>query len=201
MSQMIIGLTGGIGSGKTTVANMFASFGIDLIDADIVAREVVDVGTAGLSAITAHFGADILDDSGALNRSRLRELIFSEPEQRLWLNSLLHPLIREEMLKQTDTATSSYVIWVVPLLFENGLDSLVNRSLLVDVEPSQQIARTTARDQVTSEQVQNIINSQMARADKLKMADDVINNNQDVVALKARVAALHQHYLTLASKA
>ncbi len=198
---MIIGLTGGIGSGKTTVANMFASFGIDLIDADIVAREVVDVGTAGLKAITAHFGADILDDSGALNRSCLRELIFSEPEQRLWLNSLLHPLIREEMLKQTNTATSSYVIWVVPLLFENGLDSLVNRSLLVDVDPSQQIARTAARDQVTNEQVQNIINSQMARADKLKMADDVINNNQDVVALKARVAALHQHYLTLASKA
>ncbi|MGL4899407.1 MAG: dephospho-CoA kinase, partial [Shewanella sp.] len=132
MSKFVVGLTGGIGSGKTTVANLFAELGITLVDADIVAREVVAKGSAGLNAIVAHFGSQILTPEGELDRGKLRQRIFSHDEERLWLNQLLHPMIRQTMLTQVNQATSPYVIMVVPLLFENGLDSLVNRVLVVD---------------------------------------------------------------------
>ncbi|MCK8046176.1 dephospho-CoA kinase [Shewanella sp. 1CM18E] len=199
MASYIIGLTGGIGSGKTTVANIFADLGIALVDADIVAREVVQPNSNGLNSIIAHFGPQILLADGNLDRSTLREIIFEDDSERLWLNNLLHPLIRETMLQQCKEAQSDYVIMVVPLLFENGLDSLVDRTLLVDISPELQQQRTVDRDAVTAQQVKNIIGSQASRAEKLSKADDVIDNQGEISALKCKVQALHNLYLNLAN--
>ncbi|MCH1926142.1 dephospho-CoA kinase [Shewanella sp. C32] len=198
MSNVIIGLTGGIGSGKSTVANLFAEYGIAIVDADIIARDVVALGTAGLAAIVRHFGDAVLTSTGELDRAQLRERIFQQPAEREWLNGLLHPLIRTEMLQQCNAATSPYVLMVVPLLFENNLDSLVDRSLVVDVSPSTQLARTTSRDNVSATQVQNIINSQIGREQRLARADDIIENQGDIEQLRQHVAQLHQRYLQLA---
>ncbi|MCL1050560.1 dephospho-CoA kinase [Shewanella abyssi] len=201
MADYIVGLTGGIGSGKTTVANLFADLGITLVDADIVAREVVSKDSDGLNAIVNHFGHSVLLDDGNLDRARLRELIFNNNEQRLWINNLLHPLIRETMLKNCKDALSDYVIMVVPLLFENGLDRLVQRTLLVDIPPKLQQQRTIARDTVSAEQVKNIIGSQATRAEKLSKADDVIDNQGEISALKCKVNALNTFYLKLSCSA
>ena len=200
MADFIVGLTGGIGSGKTTVANLFADLGVVLVDADIVAREVVNPGSEGLAAIVEHFGAEILLSDGQLDRSMLRERIFNNDEERLWLNGLLHPLIRETMLKNCKEAQSNYVIMVVPLLFENGLDRLVHRTLLVDISPQLQQQRTMARDDVSAKQVQNIIGSQATRAEKLSKADDVIDNQGEISALKCKVNALNSLYLKICGK-
>ena len=197
MSKFVVGLTGGIGSGKRTVANLFAAEGITLVDADIVAREVVAPGSKGLEAIVTHFGADILTAEGELDRAKLRQRIFSHPEEREWLNQLLHPMIRQEMLVQVEKATSAYVIMVVPLLFENGLDRLVNRTLVVDISPELQINRTVKRDNVDASQVNNIISSQCSRSEKLARADDIIDNQGEISTLKREVLALHQRYLQL----
>ena len=197
MSKFVVGLTGGIGSGKTTVANLFASEGISLVDADIVAREVVAPGSKGLETIVTHFGAEILTPEGELDRAKLRQRIFSHPEEREWLNQLLHPMIRQEMLAQVEKATSAYVIMVVPLLFENGLDRLVNRTLVVDISPELQINRTVKRDNVDASQVNNIISSQCSRSEKLARADDIIDNQGEISTLKREVLALHQRYLQL----
>ncbi|GIU46734.1 dephospho-CoA kinase [Shewanella algidipiscicola] len=200
MSNFVVGLTGGIGSGKTTVANLFAELGITLVDADIVSREVVAKDSEGLAKIVEHFGETILLDNGELNRAALRQRIFSNTADREWLNALLHPLIRAEMLSQLEKADSPYAILVVPLLFENGLDSLVNCTLVVDISPELQTKRTIERDAVSAEQVQNIINSQASRAEKLSKADDVIDNQGTISALKGKVAVLHNKYLTLAGR-
>lgn len=197
MSKFVVGLTGGIGSGKTTVANLFAAEGVALVDADIVAREVVAPGSKGLEAIVTHFGAEILTPEGELDRAKLRQRIFSHPEEREWLNQLLHPMIRQEMLAQVEKATSVYVIMVVPLLFENGLDRLVNRTLVVDISPELQINRTVKRDNVDASQVNNIISSQCSRSEKLARADDIIDNQGEISTLKREVLALHQRYLQL----
>ena len=197
MSKFVVGLTGGIGSGKTTVANLFAAEGITLVDADIVAREVVAPGSKGLEAIVNHFGAEILTPEGELDRAKLRQRIFSHPEEREWLNQLLHPMIRQEMLAQVEKATSAYVIMVVPLLFENGLDRLVNRTLVVDISPELQINRTVKRDNVDAYQVNNIISSQCSRSEKLARADDIIDNQGEISTLKREVLALHQRFLQL----
>ncbi|ABZ75042.1 dephospho-CoA kinase [Shewanella halifaxensis HAW-EB4] len=199
MADYIVGLTGGIGSGKTTVANLFARLGITLVDADIISRDVVAKGSTGLSEIVKHFGNTVLLSDGNLNRSMLREKIFEEDSERVWLNNLLHPMIRETMLQQCKQAQSSYVIMIVPLLFENGLDSLVDRTLLVDISPDLQQQRTISRDTVSAQQVKNIIGSQASRAEKLSKADDVIDNQGEISALKCKVEALHNFYLKLSS--
>lgn len=197
MSKFVVGLTGGIGSGKTTVANLFAEEGVDLVDADIVAREVVAKGSKGLEAIIAHFGTEIVTGAGELDRAKLRQRVFSDEQARQWLNQLLHPMIRQEMLSQVENATSDYVIMVVPLLFENGLDRLVHRTLVVDISPELQISRTVKRDNVDATQVNNIINSQCSRSEKLARADDIIDNQGEISTLKQEVQALHQRYLQL----
>lgn len=154
----VIGLTGGIASGKTTVANLFKQqFKIDIVDADIVAREVVEPGTPGLNAIIEHFGADIVRDDQTLDRAKLREKIFSNPEEKAWLNGLLHPMIREKMIEDLEQVTSDYALLVVPLLVENKLDSLCDRVLVVDVDPQTQISRTVKRDNVSEEQANAIL--------------------------------------------
>lgn len=201
MAKLIIGLTGGIGSGKTTAANIFAELGIELVDADIVAREVVAIGTSGLAQIVDYFGSEILNPDASLNRSMLRERIFSEPAEREWINALLHPMIRTEMLKQLDNTQSPYSILIAPLLFENGLDRLVHRTLLIDISPEQQRNRTMFRDSVPAQQVQSIIDSQASREDKLSKADDVIDNHGKISALRSKIIALHNNYLKLSNNA
>ena len=201
MSQFVIGLTGGIGSGKTTVANLFAAQGIELVDADIVAREVVEPNSDGLRQLIEHFGKDILLDNGELNRAALRERIFNNPTEREWVNQCLHPKIRTRMLQLIKSSPSEYTVLVVPLLFENGLDSLVNRTLVVDIPVELQVERTLSRDGVSEQQIRHIIGSQMSREDKLAKADDVISNHGEIKHLEQAVLALHDKYLTLIKKA
>lgn len=200
MSDFIVGLTGGIGSGKTTVANLFADLGVNIIDADIIARDVVAKGSPALSTISEHFGADFIQADGQLNRALLRKNIFSSEGDKLWLNNLLHPLIREQLVSQTKAASSPYCLLVVPLLIENNLTALVNRVLVVDVKESTQIARTTMRDNNSTKQVQAIMNSQVSRAVRQSHADDLLNNdNCSLAKLKTLVAQLHQTYLLCAN--
>jgi len=197
MKKYLVGLTGGIGCGKTTVANAFSDHGISLVDADVVAREVVEPGSVGLEKIRAHFGDSVISTDGSLNRGHLREMIFAHPQHREWLNSLLHPLIRARMFELVDLAQSPYVILIAPLLFENGLDRLVNRTLVVDISPEVQIERTMARDKVSREQVNNIIASQISRTERVARADDIIDNSGDVADIAEKVNQLHNQYLTL----
>ncbi|QTL39211.1 dephospho-CoA kinase [Xenorhabdus budapestensis] len=191
----IVALTGGIGSGKTTISNVFSSLGVPLVDADIIAREVVTPGSPALQAISEHFGSDILLSDGSLNRAALRQKIFSAPEEKQWLNSLLHPLIHAETQRQLNQVSYPYVIWVVPLLIENNLMHLANRILVVDVPPDIQISRTITRDGVNREQVENILAAQVSRQERLEKADDVILNDQKEQDLAARIIGLHQNYL------
>ncbi|AJR07444.1 dephospho-CoA kinase [Photobacterium gaetbulicola] len=193
----VIGLTGGIGSGKTTVANLFAAQRIDIIDADIVAREVVEPGSAGLQAIVERLGSDILLTDGSLNRSKLREAIFSDHQLKEWLNQLLHPMIREKMQQDIAAAQSPYCLLVVPLMVENNLQVMTNRLLVVDVDEETQIARTQQRDNVSAEQIRSILASQASREQRLAAADDVICNNGNGDNLEQQVARLHQEYLAL----
>ncbi|WP_448212900.1 dephospho-CoA kinase [Colwellia sp. MEBiC06753] len=196
---MIIGLTGGIGSGKTTVANMFVKLGIDIVDADIVARQVVEVGTPGLTAIAEHFGQDILLEDNTLNRAKLREIVFSDKQRQTWLNNLMQPLIRAKLLKDVAACKSPYCIIVAPLLLENGLEKIVNRVLVVDVDEQSQIKRATARDNCDIQVIKNIIAAQIARDKRLALADDVIDNSEaDLSLVEQQVELLHHKYLALA---
>lgn len=197
---LIIGLTGGIASGKTTVADIFhQQFTIDLIDADIIARQVVEKGSAGLQAIEAHFGAAILTEQGSLDRGQLRERIFSRPEEKQWLNALLHPMIREQMQVEIDNVRSPYALLVVPLLIENQLQSMVDRVLVVDVDTETQLARTMQRDGVSQQQVESILSAQISREERLKHADDIITNNESNRELLPQITQLHQKYLAICS--
>jgi len=196
MSDFIIGLTGGIGSGKTTVSNMFAELGVDIIDADVVAREVVEPNSIALTAIENHFGAEYINAQKQLDRAILRTRIFSNPEDKKWLNNLLHPLIRQSMVAQLSNAQSDYCILVAPLLLENGLNKLVGRVLVVDIDEESQISRTVARDPSSQEEIKRIIASQMSRNDRINSADDIINNqNKDLEKIRQQVQRLNQQYL------
>ncbi|WP_305818129.1 dephospho-CoA kinase [Photobacterium leiognathi] len=196
--SLVIGLTGGIGSGKTTVANLFAdTYGIDIIDADIVAREVVEPNTFGLNAIIEKCGKEILLEDGMLNRAKLRDAIFSQPELKVWLNNLLHPLIREKMQQDINQSQSPYCLLVVPLMVENNLQTMTHRLLVVDVDEQLQIQRTQQRDNVSIEQIKNILASQASRKQRLDAADDVITNNGDNKALVSQVEQLHLQYLKM----
>ena len=201
MSDFIIGLTGGIGSGKTTVANMFAELTIDIIDADIIARDVVKKGSPALHEIRTFFGDDFIQEDGELDRALLRQRIFSHDEDKTWLNELLHPLIRQNIISQAKQSHSLYCIIVAPLLIENNLTALVDRVLVIDVSESTQIERTTCRDSNSVRQVQAIISSQVSRANRLEQAHDIINNDKATLAeLRKAVKALHESYLSHAEQ-
>ncbi|MEG0009525.1 MAG: dephospho-CoA kinase [Aeromonas sp.] len=197
----VVAITGGIGSGKTTIANQFAALGIEVVDADVIAREVVEPGTPALAAIAAHFGSDILDAGGELDRRALRDRIFNHQEEKTWLNALLHPLIRQEMLRQCAVASSPYCLLVVPLLVENKLTGLADRVLVIDVDEETQIERTCRRDGVSRAQAEAILAAQASRAERLAAADDVLDNQSDTSeTISARIFALHETYLAFASQ-
>ncbi|MCI7353967.1 MAG: dephospho-CoA kinase [[Actinobacillus] rossii] len=200
----IVGLTGGIGSGKSTVANLFAELGVPVVDADIVARQVVEKGSSLLTQITAHFGTQVLTETGELNRAVLRNLIFHNETEKNWLNALLHPAIREEMLVQLERQTAPYVLFVVPLLIENKLNTLCDRVLVIDVKPKTQLARASQRDKNNIQLIQQIMNAQVSRDTRLKYADDIINNDDELVekgnVLRQNVLKLHRTYLKLAQE-
>lgn len=197
----IVALTGGIGSGKSTVAQGFATLGATIVDADVIARQVVAPGQPALATIIEYFGREILQPDGTLNRSALRERIFSSLEDKRWLNALLHPLIQQETRRQLAAVTTPYALWVVPLLVENQLQGQAQRILVVDVPLETQLQRTMARDGVSRAQAQNILASQASREQRLACADDIIDNNSNPSVLAPRIAALHQHYLALAASA
>lgn len=196
-----VALTGGIGSGKSTIANLFAMLDVPIIDADIVARQVVEKGSPLLAEIVSHFGEQILLANGELDRTALRHIVFQSESEKQWLNQLLHPAIRTEMLKQLNESTAPYVLWVVPLLIENQLTELCDRILVVDVLPEIQLERATKRDKNKEETIKNIMASQVDRQTRLSYADDVIENNlpldDNAIHLAHQVAKLHKHYLTL----
>jgi len=200
MSRFILGLTGGIGSGKSAASDYIAEQGIAIVDADVIAREVVAPGTEGLKEIKAHFGPEVIDESGALIRSQLCQRVFDNPDEKAWINQLLHPLIRQQILAQLEQAQSAYVVLVAPLLLENRLDELCDRVLVIDVDEQTQLARTQKRDQASEEQVAAIIASQIDRATRLSRADDIVSNEDDLRALYHQLDKLHAHYLELASQ-
>lgn len=197
---MIIGVTGGIASGKSTVALAFAALGIPWVDADDVAREVVEPGEPALAEIAARFGESVLHSDGRLNRRALREIVFAEPAERRWLEGVTHPRIRQRLLAHLERMQAEgapYVLLVSPLLFESGQSQLVDRCLVVDVPESLQIARTAARDEVGEAQARAIIAAQMSRSERLVRADDVIDNSHGEAELTAQVAELDRRYRQL----
>ena len=193
---MIIGLTGGIGSGKTAAANRFAAaHGIHVVDADQKSRVVVEPGRPALAHIVDRFGDAMLLDDGTLNRAALRETVFAAPQQRQWLEQLLHPLIRDEIITDLYSATSPYALLVSPLLVESGQNSLTSRVIVVDVPEAMQLARTLQRDAVPEAQVRAIMQAQAQREERLRHAHDVLTNDSDLAALHAQVDALHTRYM------
>jgi dephospho-CoA kinase len=190
-----VGLTGGIASGKSTVADMFAGLGAGVVDTDTVAREVVSPGEPGLEAVVAEFGAEILQPNGELDRRALRNIVFSEPERRELLESILHPLIRARTLQLVEELDTPYAIIVVPLLLETGFDELVERVLVVDCPEAQQLKRLCRRDNVGETEAQAMLAAQIDRQARLARADDVVDNSGDLQATRTQVAALHERYL------
>jgi dephospho-CoA kinase len=198
--MFVLGVTGGIGSGKTAVTDAFAALGIDVIDADIAARVVVEPGTPALAEIARHFGAQILLATGALDRAALRTVIFSNPTEKQWLEQLLHPLIGAEIRRRIDVASSPYVVFVSPLLIETNQHKFCDRILVVDVPEDVQLQRTITRDRNDPEQVKRIIAAQASRTQRLARADDVLENTGSLTQLQQRVAELHRQYLQLAQE-
>lgn len=197
MKPWVLGLTGGIGSGKTAVAETFGRLGVDWVDADQAARWVVEPGRPALEQIVRRFGEGVLMADGSLDRAALRERVFKEPEQRRWLEQLLHPLIRQEVADHLARARSPYAIMVSPLLVETGQHRQVDRVLVVDVPETLQVQRATQRDQASEEQIRAIIAAQASRDERLRHAHDVLLNDRDLSWLQAEVERLHQFYLQL----
>jgi len=199
VTKLTVCLTGGIGSGKSSVAQLFADRGIEVIDADAAAHELTRAGGAALPAIVGEFGPELLDAGGALDRARMRRLAFTDPAARRRLEAILHPLIRAESERRARAARSAYVILMIPLLVESGEPrSRCDRVLVADCTEEQQIERTMRRSQLSRDEVQAILASQASRAARLAHADDVVDNSGDPSRLAPQVEALHQRYLELA---
>ncbi len=200
MTVVVIGLTGGIGSGKSTVAKLFGDLGVHWVDADIVAREVVEPGTPALARIAEHFGPDILLQDGNLDRARLRTVVFEHTEERAWLEALLHPVIRDELIRQLHSRdadpeyTLPYVLLVSPLLLETNQHELVDKVIVVDVPVEVQIKRTMDRDANPRDQVERIIAAQMPREKRLHKADEVVDNTKLISDVERQVSELHTQF-------
>jgi dephospho-CoA kinase len=197
-SQLRIGLTGGIASGKSTVSQRFTELGIDVIDADVASRTVVEPGKPGLAHIVERFGPGVLDASGRLDRQALRTVIFNDSASRQALDAILHPLIRIEMERQAAEAKGPYVVMAIPLLVEGGnAHKRVDRVLVVDADEALQIQRVQMRDSASSEHARAILASQASREARLAAADDVLLNTGTVAELRQAVDRLHEQYLHL----
>lgn len=195
--MLVIGLTGGIGSGKSTVAELFKKKGVTIIDTDQLARDAIQTNQSAFKKIIEKFGSAILLKDNTLNRAELRKIVFKNPEKRLWLEQLLHPLIRAEMQRQIESATSNYCIAVIPLLIETMPNPLINRILVVDTSETQQLQRAGMRDQLSEADIAAIIKSQVSREKRLAAAEDVIHNNGTVEELMPQVEKYHQLYVSL----
>ena len=195
--MLIIGLTGGIGSGKSAVSDKFKSLGITVVDADVAARTVVEPGQPALAEIERHFGSNILNQEGVLDRAQLREIMASDSEERVWLESVLHPKIGEQIAKELAESTSPYTIYVAPLLLETNSQKMCSRVLVVDVPKEIQIQRTAERDKVSEIQIEKIVAVQMEREERLEKADDVLVNTGTIKELEEQVVKLHQKYLEM----
>ena len=196
--NFVVGLTGGIGSGKTAVSDIFAGLGIDVIDADIIARDVVKPGTPALASIVEKFGRNILNAEGSLDRAELRAKVFQDSDAKVWLNQLLHPAIREAMQQAIAESKTPYCILSVPLLIENKLQHLVDRILVVDCDETLQLQRALARDGSSEATIKSIMASQASRTTRLSHADDVVVNESSLAALSEQVNTLHEAYLAMA---
>ncbi len=195
IAPMLVGLTGGIGSGKSKAATYFAELNINIIDTDILAREAVAKGAAALEKIAKHFGRSILEADGNLNRRLLREIIFSNPFEKQWLESLLHPIIQTRILRLLSELEGPYSILMSPLLLETEQKNLVHRILVIDIEEDTQVTRTLQRDGGNSETIKGIIASQLNRETRLSFADDIINNEGSPELLRDLVYEQHLRYL------
>ena len=195
-----IGLTGGIASGKSTVADLFAAFGVPIVDTDVIAREVVEPGEPALDEIRGVFGDDVIKEDGVLDRARLREIVFADDAGRTQLESILHPRIRDAAFLQATHASGPYVIIVVPLLFESPMKNAMDRILVVDCSEETQFRRLADRDNESEEQARRIIAAQASRAERLSIADDVISNDGNLAETCDAVRSLHEFYLRLANE-
>ncbi len=191
-----IGLTGGIGSGKTTVCKLFADYSIPIIDADIIARQLVEPGQPALAEIVRQFGAEVLNND-SLDRKKLGEIIFADKEKKKQLESILHPAIYQRLRQLADSQQSPYCILAIPLLLETGMDNLVDRILVIDCPLELQYDRVRQRDGLSDEQIKRIIASQISRQERLAQADDIIDNSKSSIELAEQVKNLHNLYLSL----
>jgi len=198
---LVVGITGGIGSGKSAVTRCFEQQGITVVDADVVARLIVEPGTPALAAIAAHFGAAILQADGSLDRAALRSRVFSNDDERRWLEQLTHPLIGKEILEQINASRSPYTILSSPLLLDTSQKTLVDCVVVVDVPEALQLQRTMQRDGNDEAQVRRIMAAQMSRADRLERADIVIDNSRSLEELDSQVDELHKEFLLRAEAA
>ena len=194
---MIVGLTGGIGSGKSAAASFFKNEGINVIDADEVAKEVVEKDTPGFKKVVEYFGAEIIHADGSIDRAKLRKEVFESVEKREALESITHPLVQEKMSERILASQSPYSIIEVPLIFETKSMSSYDRVLVIDCESKLQLERAALRDKNSSDVIQNIINSQCSREERLSIANDVISNNDSLKNLQIRSLAMHHFYLGL----
>ena len=191
----ILGLTGGIGSGKSAATDIFSRLGIDIVDADVVAREIVKLGSPTLKQIAEHFGQHILLDSGELDRPKLRQLIFSQAEHKQWLEDLLHPAIRQLIIERLQTVSSPYGILVSPLLFETKQQLLVDRTLVIDTPEKIQQERVEKRDPSNRKEIKKIMASQLSRQERNQQADHIINNDNDLEQLSHAIHQYHQQLI------
>ncbi|MCW9023699.1 MAG: dephospho-CoA kinase [Gammaproteobacteria bacterium] len=196
--MLIVGLTGGIGSGKTTVANYFEKLGVPVIDTDVLARELVMSGQPALDELVQTFGSDIINIDGTLDRRTLRQQVFVSTEKRKQLEAILHPRIRDAVRNQLANLSTDYCIIVIPLLFEAKQGDLVQRILVVDCDEQQQVDRTQLRDKVEKSDVEHIMATQAERSTRLSKADDIIHNTSSIQELQQQVEILHDKYLQLA---
>ena len=196
--MLIIGLTGGIGSGKSVASDKFKSLGITIVDADVASRTVVEPGKPALKEIEDHFGSGIITAEGKLDRNNLREIIATDPEERKWLESVTHPKIGEQITKEISESTSVYTLFVAPLLLETNSQEMCSRVVVVDVPKDVQIQRTAKRDKVSSNQVEQMVAAQMKREKRLEKADDVLLNNGTIEDLEKQVEELHKKYIQMA---